>query len=88
MNIRRSHNLGLDEARRRVDEVADDICGKYGLKSSWEGDELKIRGSGVNGCLRVAEHTVDIDVKLGFALSMMSGAIRSSIEESLDSHLL
>lgn len=88
MRIRKEHSLGKDEARKRVADVADELCNQYGLSSSWAGDDLKFTGSGVNGCIAVTEHRVDVEVKLGFALSMMSSTIRSSIEGSLASHLL
>ena len=88
LRIQREHGLGKAEARRRVDEIADELCNKYGLNSSWAGDDLKISGSGINGCIAVAEQSVDVEVKLGFALSMMSSVIRTSIEDALESHLL
>jgi putative polyhydroxyalkanoate system protein len=88
MRIQREHSLGKDEARRRVGEIAEELCSKYGLNSYWAGDEMQIKGSGINGCIAVAEQSVDVEVKLGFALSMMSSTIRTSIESALDEHLL
>ena len=87
MIIQREHGLGKDEARKRVSGVADELCDKYGLKATWNGDELKIDGSGIDGRIAVAEHSVDVKVKLGFALSMMSSVIRTSIEDALDKYL-
>ncbi len=87
MNIKRVHSLGKNEARKRVDEIAESLGSKYGLSSSWDGDDLKISGSGVTGCITVAEQAVDVEVKLGLALSMMQSTIRSSIEEAMDKHL-
>ncbi len=87
MNVKREHCLGKDEARKRVDKIAGTLGSKYGLSSSWDGDDLKISGSGVTGCITVAEQAVDVDVKLGFALSMMQSTIRTSIEEAMDKHL-
>ena len=88
MKIQREHGLGKDEARKRVSGVADELCDKYGLKAMWNGDELKIDGSGIDGRIAVAEQSVDVKVRLGFALSMMSSVIRTSIEDALDKHLL
>jgi putative polyhydroxyalkanoate system protein len=88
MKIQREHGLGKDEARRRVGEIGDELCDKYGLNSSWIDDELQIKGSGINGRITVAEQSVDVEVKLGFALSMMSSTIRTSIESALEEHLL
>ena len=88
MRLQREHGLGKDEARRRVSGIADELCDKYGLNATWNGDELKIDGSGIDCRIAVAEQSVDVKVKLGFALSMMSSVIRNSIEEALDKHLL
>jgi putative polyhydroxyalkanoate system protein len=87
MRVQKAHCLGKDEARKRVAGVADALRDKYGVSSSWDGDDLKIDGSGVSGCITVAEQSVDAEVRLGFALSMMSGVIRTSLEEALDEHL-
>jgi len=88
LKITRNHNLGVAEARKRVDSVADSLCDKYGLRSTWEGDALRFDGSGVHGKIAVADESIDVRVKLGFALSMMSSAIRTSIEDALDTYLL
>lgn len=87
IRIHRVHSLGKEEARKRVVDIADELCIQYRLSSSWAGDDLKFTGSGVNGCIAVSEHRVDVEVKLGFALSMLSNTIRTSIEGALTSHL-
>jgi len=88
MRIQREHGLGMDEARKRVADIADELCSKYGLNATWSDDELKINGSGIDCRIAVAEQSVDVKVKLGFALSMMSSVIRTSIEDALDKYLL
>jgi len=87
MNIKKDHCLGKDEARKRVADIAESLSHKYGLSSSWNGDDLNIDGSGVKGCIAVAEESVEVEVKLGFALSMMESTIRTSLEEAMNKHL-
>ena len=87
MKIRRNHTLGLAEARIRVDSIAESLSGKYGLNTAWDGDSLKIDGSGVNGQIIVGDQAVDVDVKLSFALKMLEGTIRTSIEDAMDKYL-
>ncbi len=87
MRIRRDHALGKDEARRRVELIAGSIGEKYRLRSDWHGDDLKFSGSGVNGCIAVQDVCIDVEVKLGFALMMLEGTLRSSIEDAMDKHL-
>lgn len=88
MRIRRSHNLGLEEARRRADDIAGHLGRQFSLTSSWRGDHLMVKGNGVNGHLAVAEKSVEIVLKLGFALKLMEAPIRSAIENTIDEHLV
>jgi putative polyhydroxyalkanoate system protein len=88
MKIRKEHCLGKEEARKRVVNIAETLGTKYGLQTSWAGDDLKIYGSGVKGCIVVADESVAVEVKLGFALSMMESTIRTSLQEAMDKHLV
>lgn len=87
MRIRRRHNLGIEEARNRANRIAADIGPQLSLRSSWQGDNLMVTGRGVSGHLKVAEDEIEIFVKLGFALKLMEGPIRSVIEKAIDEEL-
>lgn len=87
MRIRRSHNLGLEEARNRADLIAADLQRQFSLRSNWQGDALHVRGNGVTGQLMVDEQNIELDVRLGFALKLMEGPIRSAIEKMIDEEL-
>lgn len=87
MRIRRTHELGVDEAKSRVERVAADLGQSLSLNSSWNGDNLEFRGNGVNGQIAVEAETIEVQVKLGLALLMMEGSIRSAIEATLDKQL-
>jgi len=87
MKIRRSHNLGLEEARKRADLIAADLREQFSLRSQWQGDALHVQGNGVSGQLHVDEHSIELDVRLGFALKLMEGPIRSAIETMIDEEL-
>lgn len=87
MRIERQHNLGLEEVRQRVEQVAEALAVKYNLRYHWDDDDLKFKGSGVNGRIAAAETTVDVVVKLGFALMLLEDTIKSYIEQEIDQHL-
>ncbi len=87
MRIRRSHHLGLEEAKNRANHIAETLGRQFSLTSSWQGDHLMVRGTGVNGYLVVEEDSLEIEVKLGFALKLMEGPIRSAIENTIDEEL-
>ncbi len=87
MRIRRSHNLGLEEARKRADRIAADLQQQFSLRSNWNGDALHVRGNGVTGQLTVDEQNIELNIRLGFALKLMEGPIRSAIETTIDEEL-
>lgn len=87
MRISRSHELGVDEARNRVVRVAATLEKQFSLKSEWCDDELHFSGSGVQGQIAVSDNRIELHVRLGFALTMMEGPIRSAIEDVLDEEI-
>jgi len=87
MRIRRNHHLGIEEARVRADRIAADLQRQFSLRSAWEGDALHVKGNGVSGQLQVDEEHFELNVKLGLALKLMEGPIRSAIEKMIDKEL-
>jgi putative polyhydroxyalkanoate system protein len=77
----------MEEARNRADRIAADLKQQFSMRSTWHGDALKVSGNGVSGQLMVAEDSIELDVRLGFALKLMEGPIRSAIEATIDEEL-
>jgi putative polyhydroxyalkanoate system protein len=86
MKIRRSHALGLEEARDRIDHMAANLGHQYSLTSNWSGDHVVVRGNGVSGRIVVAHEYVEADIELGVPLVLMQGVIRAEIEAAMDEH--
>ncbi len=86
MKIRRSHELGLDAARERIDHVAATLGSQYSLTSSWQGDHVRVDGHGVHGRIVIAPEYVEAEIQLGFPLMIMRHQIRSRIEDLMDEH--
>jgi putative polyhydroxyalkanoate system protein len=87
LRIRRQHKLGIDEARRRVDLVADELGSKLNLKGRWEDDHMKVKGHGVSGKILVSDTSIEIRVHLGLTMLMFRESIRSAIEGSIDEYI-
>lgn len=77
----------MEEARNRADRIAADLKQQFSMRSKWHGDALKVSGNGVSGELKVTEDSIELDVRLGFALKLMEGPIRSAIEATIDEEL-
>ena len=84
INIERSHNLTVDEARAKAQEVEAKLHERYGLRTRWEGNTVHIEGKGVKGTLSLQGDKVVVDLKLGLAVRMFAKKIEDSIGRSLD----
>ena len=87
MKIVREHSLGLDEARSRVDKIAEELGETLNLTYRWEGDHLKVTGTGVSGRIVVEATRVEVHVRTGLAMMMLREPIRNAIESSIDHYI-
>lgn len=88
MRLERNHDLGLDEAKKRVDRIRSGIESQYGLTGEWNGDTLKFFGASIKGHIIVFEQRVLVEVRLGFAMMLLEGPIKSHISAAMDEHLV
>jgi len=88
MRLERNHDLGIDEAKQRVNRIRSGIEQQYGLSGSWSGDTLKFVGASVTGHIVVHEQRVLVEVRLGFAMRLLKGPIKSHISAAMDEHLV
>ena len=83
------HNLGKDEARRRiannVHRLTDHIPGGAQVESGWTGDQLNLHvqamGESVQSAIDVQETKVRVKVLLPGMLGMFSGLIQGALQK-------
>ena len=83
------HNLGKDEARRRiannVHRLTDHIPGGAQVESGWTGDQLNLRvqamGESVQSAIDVQDTKVRVKVLLPGMLGMFSGLIQGALQK-------
>jgi putative polyhydroxyalkanoate system protein len=83
------HNLGKDEARRRiannVHRLQDHIPGGAQVESGWAGDQLNLRvqalGDSVDSTIDVEDTKVRVRVLLPGMLGMFSGLIQGALQK-------
>ncbi len=84
------HQLGRDEAKRRIGEQAVQLQSQHGgmlerVEQRWEGDTLHFLvaavGQSISGTLRVAEQNVHLEVELPWMLAMLAGTVKKQIEQ-------
>ena len=83
------HNLGKDEARRRiannVHKLEEHIPGGAKVQSGWTGDQLNLQiaamGESVNATIDVMESKVHLKVLLPGMLGMFSGLVQAALQK-------
>ena len=86
------HNLGKDEARRRIatniHKLQEHIPGGAKVESGWAGDQLNLRvqalGDSVQTAIDVEETKVHVKVLLPGLLGMFAGPIQAMLQKKGD----
>lgn len=84
IELSRPHGLGLDGARRAVDEVADRLRRELGVTTRREGDVVHVEGRGVSGRLEAGPAEVRVEASLGLRARPFKRVLRREIEAELD----
>jgi putative polyhydroxyalkanoate system protein len=83
------HNLGKDEARRRIanniHKLEQHIPGGAQVQSGWTGDQLNLQiaamGEAVNATIDVMDSKVHLKVLLPGMLGMFAGVIHAALQK-------
>jgi putative polyhydroxyalkanoate system protein len=83
------HNLGKDEARRRiannVHKLEQHLPGGAQVESGWSGDQINLNvpamGETVNATIEVMDSKVHLRVLLPGMLGMFSGVIQAALQK-------
>jgi putative polyhydroxyalkanoate system protein len=86
IDIRRSHQLSIPEARALVDQVAARMHEKFGMDGKWQGDTLRFSRSGVSGTIVVSSDAIQVNAELGMMLAPLKGMVEQEIRRKLDEH--
>lgn len=89
IEISRSHQLGLEVAKQRAEQLAKDLEGKLGIKWSWQGNDIRFKAEsgaakGASGAVIVKPGEVRVEVDLPFLLRAMKGTIAGKVEDKLN----
>lgn len=89
IDISRSHTLSTDEARKRAEEFARTMQGRFDLEWRWDGDRIVFeapRGAakGTKGSVSVGDSSVRVQIDLPFLLRMLKGTVEAKVHEKLE----
>ncbi|HJK97361.1 MAG TPA: polyhydroxyalkanoic acid system family protein [Polyangiaceae bacterium LLY-WYZ-14_1] len=88
IDVRRRHDLGLDQARAAADRIAARLEEKAQIKHRWEGDVLRLERSGANGRIDVGATEVRVQIDLSLMLRPMKGQVERKVHDYLDRYLV
>ncbi len=86
IDIRRPHQLSIEEARAVVDKVAARMQEKFGMTGQWQGDTLQFSRPGVSGTIAVDSDAIQVKADLGMMLAPLKGMVEQEIRRKLDEH--
>ncbi len=84
IHIKREHGLTREQARAKVEELAQNLHDELKVKHTWDGDVLRFKRTGATGAVGVGETSVEVKIKLGMVLVPMKAKIERAILASLD----
>jgi putative polyhydroxyalkanoate system protein len=89
IDVRRTHALPRDEARKRAEELARSMQQRFELDWRWEGDRILFeapRGAakGTRGSVDVGDREVRVQIDLPLLLRMLKGTVESKVNEKLN----
>lgn len=86
IKMNRQHNLSLDDAKARVDKLAQRFADRFQIQTTWDNNALSFNRAGVSGTIAVAQDAVAVDAELGFLLGWLKPMIETEIDKHFDEH--
>lgn len=87
IDITRPHRLGRERAHRAAEAVADDLHRRFGVRSRWDGDTLRVDGKGVTGALTATDDVLRVSADLGLSLRPLRRTLQREIEREIERRL-
>ncbi len=87
IRIKRTHNLGKEEAHRQVEKVAKKLQHKLDMDWRWSGDKLRFKNNSASGSIDVGPDSLEVVVRLSILLAPLKYSIEQAINEELDKNL-
>jgi putative polyhydroxyalkanoate system protein len=92
IDIKKSHALQVDEAKKKAEDLARDMEGQLGIRWNWEGDKIKFdapsgAAKGASGTVSVSSSDVRVEIDLPFLLRAVKGTIEGKVKDKLEKAL-
>ena len=81
--VERPYTMPKDEVREAAEGLARNLERQHGVRATWEGDSVRIRGVGVNGRMSFHDNLIDISVKLSLLAIAFQDVLRQEVNRYL-----
>jgi putative polyhydroxyalkanoate system protein len=81
----KQHDLDAAVLRERLQELADWLKKKYGIRSRWEGDSCLLEGSGLKrGVVTMTPTEIRVEVTLAMLAKMLKAQVQKEIDNKIN----
>jgi len=80
----RAHSVPIAEAKRRVQQTAEELDAEYHLRSEWRGNTLLFDRAGLHGEIQVTGSEIRLETTLSFLLKPLRAALVERIEQKFE----
>jgi putative polyhydroxyalkanoate system protein len=92
IDIRRNHTLGVDGAKKKAEELANDMKEKLSIQWRWDGNNIKFdtpsgMAKGTTGTVTCGDTSIRVEIDLPFLLRPMKGTVEGKVNDKLDKAL-
>ena len=89
IDIRRAHQLSVDDAKAKAEELAKSMEDRLGIRWHWEGQNIKFDApsgvaKGATGTVSITASEVRVEIDLPFLLRAVKGSVEDKVKEKLD----
>jgi putative polyhydroxyalkanoate system protein len=87
IHFQTAHHLSKENAKTKLQTVADQLKNRLGATCTWQGDTLTFDRPGAKGSIDVSDKDVTVDVDLGMMLTPFKGEVEKQLKGYLNQHL-
>jgi putative polyhydroxyalkanoate system protein len=81
----KQHSVETALLKERLQELADWLKQKYGIRSRWQGDSCLLEGSGLKkGVVAVTPTEIKVEVTLAMMARFLKGQVEKEIGKKID----
>ena len=85
--VTKPYTMSKEDVREAAQGLASSLEREHGVRSSWQGDTVRIRGAGVDGKMSFPDGLIDVNVRLGLLASMFEYTLKQEVQRYLDENV-